>query len=283
MHYSFFIEKKMLLLYNSLGEVIKLELRNPLFKSMDRDTYEGTEAVCTIHGTFGKTIMLLLVTIVAAIGSIALLNGVFGASDSTEAEQKIVPYIGLLFGSIIVALIAGLIATFSVRLCPVFSIIYAVAEGFMLGFITGLVDLAYPGIALIAVILTFVVTFIMGILYFTGIIKVGHKFRAFIFTALLSILIGSIVIAILAAVNVPGFRDILYNPSNPIGWLIDVLVAIIAALSLCVDFDYAAQLADREADKKYEWKAAFCLTTSIIYLYLRILNLLIRIAAASKK
>ena len=59
MHYSFFIEKKMLLLYNSLGEVIKLELRNPLFKSMDRDTYEGTEAVCTIHGTFGKTIMLL--------------------------------------------------------------------------------------------------------------------------------------------------------------------------------------------------------------------------------
>ena len=260
-----------------------MELRNPLFKSMDRDTYEGTEAVCTIHGTFGKTLLLILITIAAAVGSIVLLNGLFCATSDAELEQKLMTYIGLLIGSIVVAIVAGLIATFSVRLCPVFSVIYAVAEGFMLGFITGLADLAYPGIGIIAVILTLVVTLIMGILYFTGIIKVGHKFKAFILTALIGILVGSIILAILAALNVPGMRDILYNPSNPIGWIIDILVAIIAALSLCVDFDYAAQLAERDAEKKYEWKAAFCLTTSIIYLYLRILNLLIRIAAATKK
>ena len=253
-----------------------MELRNPLFKNMDRvGDYESDEACATVHGTFGKTIILLLVTVAAAIGAIAFMYNL--------NEQNVGTFVGLLFASIIVALISGLIATFSVRLCPVFSFIYAISEGFMLGFISLLCDLAYPGVALIAVILTFVVTFVMGILYFTGIIKVGHKFKAFILTSFIAIILGSIILAILAALDVPGMKDILYNPNNPIGWVIDIFVAIIAALSLCLDFDYAARLADNGAEKKYEWKAAFCLTTSILYLYLRILELVVRIAAASKK
>ena len=257
-----------------------MELRNPLFKSMDRDTYEGSEAVCTLHGTFGKTFILLFITIASAIGAMIMLRTIAG---DKATDDYIMTFVGLLVGSVFAVLIFGIIANFSTRLCPIFSVLFSISMGFLLGAISGVVDLVYPGIALIAIILTFVVTLVMGILYFTGIIKVGHKFKAFIFSALISIFVGSIVLAILAACNVPGMRDILYNPSNPIGWVIDILVAIVAALSLCVDFDYAAQLADREAEKIYEWKAAFCLTTSIIYLYMRILNLLIRIAAASKK
>ena len=254
-----------------------MELRNPLFKNLEKDSsYVDDNTSCaTVHGTFGKTLILILVTIASAIAAIAFLYNL--------NEENVGTFIGLLFASIIVALVSGLIATFSVRLCPVFSFIYAVSEGFMLGIISALCDLAYPGVALVAVVLTFVVTLVMGILYFSGIIKVGHKFRAFILTSFIAIILGSIILAILAAVNVPGMRDILYNPSNPIGWVIDIFCALIAALSLCLDFDYAARLADSGAEKKYEWKAAFCLTTSIIYLYLRILELVVRVAAASKK
>ncbi|MCR5461437.1 MAG: Bax inhibitor-1/YccA family protein [bacterium] len=254
-----------------------MELRNPLFKNLEKDSsyIDDNTSCATVHGTFGKTLILILVTIASAIAAIAFLYNL--------NEENVGTFIGLLFASMIVALVSGLIATFSVRLCPVFSFIYAVSEGFMLGIISALCDLAYPGVALVAVVLTFVVTLIMGILYFTGIIKVGHKFKAFILTSFIAIILGSIILAILAAVNVPGMRDILYNPSNPIGWVIDVFCALIAALSLCIDFDYAARLADSGAEKKYEWKAAFCLTTSIIYLYLRILELVVRVAAASKK
>ena len=254
-----------------------MELRNPLFKNLEKDSsYVDDNTSCaTVHGTFGKTLILILVTVASAIAAIAFLYNL--------NEENVGTFIGLLFASIIVALVSGLIATFSVRLCPVFSFIYAVSEGFMLGIISALCDLAYPGVALVAIVLTFVVTLVMGILYFSGIIKVGHKFRAFILTSFIAIILGSIILAILAAVNVPGMRDILYNPSNPIGWVIDIFCALIAALSLCLDFDYAARLADSGAEKKYEWKAAFCLTTSIIYLYLRILELVVRVAAASKK
>ena len=258
-----------------------MELRNPLFKNMDSacTDYEN-ESCATIHGTFGKTIILILVTIAAAIGTIALI---YSAAKDGITEDDLGKFIGLLIGAIIVSLVAGLISTFSVRLCPIFSFIYAIAEGFLLGVISLICDLAYPGVALVAVVLTFVVTLIMGLLYFTGIIKVGHKFKAFILTAFIAIIVGSIILWILAACNVPGMRDILYDPANPIGWIIDIFCAIIAALSLCLDFDYAARLADRGAEKKYEWKAAFCLTTSIIYLYLRILELVCRAAAMAKK
>ena len=254
-----------------------MELRNPLFKNLEKDSsyVDDSVACATVHGTFGKTLILLLVTIASAIAAIAFLYNL--------NDDNVGTFVGLLFASLIVALVSGLIATFSVRLCPVFSFIYAISEGFMLGVISALMDMVYPGVALVAIVLTFVVTFVMGILYFTGIIKVGHKFRAFILTSFIAIILGSIVLAILAAVNVPGMRDILYNPSNPIGWVIDIFCALIAALSLCLDFDYAARLADSGAEKKYEWKAAFCLTTSIIYLYLRILELVVRVAAASKK
>lgn len=252
-----------------------MELRNPLFKNMDEcyDSTESRENCATIKGTFGKTLFLIGLAIASAVLAIVFMYNL--------TEDNIGTFFALLVVSLIVALVAGLIATFSVRLCPVFSIIYAVSEGFMLGVISLICDLYYPGIAITAVIATFAVTLTMGILYFTGVIKVGRKFRAFIFTAFIAIIVTSLALIIMDACGFHGIHDLLY--SSPLGWVIDIAIVLIAALSLCVDFDYAARLADSEAEKKYEWKAAFCLTTSIIYLYLRILQLLIRIAAASKK
>lgn len=257
-------------------EIIK---RNPLFKSIEKDQelagdYDRSSCA-TLHGIFGKTILLVFVAIAAAALAIGMMYNL--------TEDNIGTFAGALIASMIVAVISGLIANFSVRLCPVFSFIYAISEGFLLGVVSLLCDLLYPGVALVALVCTFVVTLIMGILYFTGLVKVGHKLRTFVFVALISLFVGSITLGILAACNVNGMRDILYDINNPIGWIIDIVLVLIATLVLLIDFDYAAQLADSEAEKKYEWKAAFALTTAIIYLYVRILEVLIRIAAASKK
>ena len=257
---------------------MKIISRNPMFRTIEKDQSYGyeRESSCTIHGIFGKTLLLLLLAVAGAAISIVMLNGV-------TDEDHLMTFVGALIGAMIVALIAGLIANFSRRLCPIFSPIYAIAEGFMLGFISLIVDIYYPGVALTAIVCTFVVTFVMGLLYFTGIVKVGHKFKTFLIVALISLILGSIILAVLAALNVPGMRDILYDVHNPIGWAIDIILVLFAALSLLIDFDYAAELADSEADKKYEWHAAHCLAVGVMYLYVRILELLIRIAAASKK
>lgn len=252
-----------------------MQLRNPLFKNMESNDYgyEGSSCV-TVHGVFGKTLFLVGVTILAAVLAIVFMYNL--------TEDNIGTFVGLLIGSIFVAFIAGLIATFSVTLCPVFSVIYALAEGFMLGVVSLIAELYYPGVAICAVIATFAVTLVMGILYFTGVIKVGHKLKAFVLTGLIALLLAGATSAILAAVGFKGMQDALYG-DTPLAWIVCIFGVLIASLSLCLDFDYAANLADGGADKKYEWKAGFVLTSSIIYLYLRLLELFIRIAAASKK
>ena len=154
--------------------------------------------------------------------------------------------------------------------------------GFMLGVISLIVELYYPGVAISALIATFGVTIVMGILYFTGVIKVNHKFKAFIIASLIGILVTSLISFALAMAGF-GQMDELLHGDGVIGWLVSIFVVIIAALSLCIDFDYAANIADMEAPKKYEWRAAFGLTVGIIYLYIRLLDLFLRIAAASKK
>ena len=255
---------------------MELFKKNPSFKSMEKgfDEEYASEKATTVHGVFGKTLFLLGLAIVGAVLAIIFLYNL--------TEDNVGTFIALLLGSLVVALIAGLIANFSLTLCPVCSMIYSVAYGFALGTISLFVELYYPGVAICAVIATFATTLVMGVLYFTGIIKVNAKFKAFIITSLIAMFLTSLIAFILAKCGFAQMENLLYG-DGIVGWIVSIFGVLIAALSLCIDFDYAANLADGEAPKKYEWKAAYCLTVGVIYLYIRLLDLFIRIAAASKK
>lgn len=255
---------------------MELFKKNPSFKSMDKgfDDDYASEKCTTVHGVFGKTLFLLGVAILGAVLAIVFCYNL--------TEENLGTFLGLLVGALILALISGLIANFSLRLCPVFSLIYSVSYGFVLGVISLIAELYYPGVAICAVIATFATTLVMGVLYFTGIIKVNAKFKAFVLTSLIAMALTSLIAFILAKCGFAQMENMLYG-DGIIGWIVSIFGVLIAALSLCIDFDYAANLADSEAPKKYEWKAAFCLTVGVIYLYIRLLDLFLRIAAASKK
>lgn len=246
-----------------------------MFKSFDKsDSYYGNEAACTLPGIFGKTLLLVLVTVLGAVAAIAFL---FRLTD-----ENIGTFLVLLFVSMITAFVSGLIARFSFTLCPVFSFIYCAAEGFLLGVISLIVDLYYGGVAITALIATIVVTITLGILYFTGIVKVGKKLKAFVITCLIGMIVLALVNIILNAAGFTGAGEVIYG-STPLGWAVSIIAVLFACALLLFDFDYCADCVDRELDKKYEWRAAFILTVGIIYLYLKILEILIKIAAASKK
>ena len=51
---------------------------------------------------------------------------------------------------------------------------------------------------------------------------------------------------------------------------------IIAAIFLVADFDGIEECVERKMDKSYEWMAAFGLAYTIIYLYFKIINLLVQ-------
>lgn len=95
---------------------------NPVFANIERSvTYENAETA-SYRGITLKTFILL---------GVAVLTG-FYAITSLPAET----FIGLLIGSIIVALIAILIASFVPTLAMPMSFVYAAAEGILLAMIT---------------------------------------------------------------------------------------------------------------------------------------------------
>jgi len=60
----------------------------------------------------------------------------------------------------------------------------------------------------------------------------------------------------------------------PIGLLLGVLVVIMAAYSLVLDFDFIQQGVRNRAPKKYEWTGVFGIMVTVIWLYLEILRML---------
>ena len=64
---------------------------------------------------------------------------------------------------------------------------------------------------------------------------------------------------------------------------ISAVMILWASFMILVDLNNMKRLVEYNADKKYEWLAAFSLVTTLIWLYLEILELLAKIALIAKK
>ena len=110
----------------------------------------------------------------------------------------------------------------------------------------------------------------MLILYKTGVIKCDEKFRSVILIATLSV-------AVIYLVDLIGhffhYAVPLINTSTNFGIAFSVVVIIIAALNLIVDFDFIERGAQNMLPKDYEWYGAFGLMVTMVWLYVEILRL----------
>jgi uncharacterized YccA/Bax inhibitor family protein len=70
---------------------------------------------------------------------------------------------------------------------------------------------------------------------------------------------------------------------GPVGIIVGLITAIIAALNLIVDFDFVEQGSRSGAPKYMEWYAAFGLTVTLIWLYTEILWLLSKARESEQK
>ena len=87
--------------------------------------------------------------------------------------------------------------------------------------------------------------------------------------------------ALLLTVAVIAAMSWLYTSGLAIG--LDVLGIVLASLFLVSDFSMIDTCVKEGYAKEYEWTAAFGLVFTVIWLYLKILELIIRIAGNSKK
>jgi uncharacterized YccA/Bax inhibitor family protein len=215
----------------------------------------------TLQGTVNKTGVLLLCVIATA----AWTWNIFMHTHSPESAMSLAMVGGI--GGFIVALVT----IFKKTWAPVTAPIYALLEGLVLGGISAMFELRFPGIAIQAVSLTFGTLAVLLLVYRSGLIPVTENFKLGVLAAT-----GGIALFYLATI-VLGFFGVHFttiNGSGPIGIGFSIFVVIIAALNLVLDFDFIENAVRAGAPKYMEWYAAFGLMVTLIWLYFEILRLL---------
>jgi uncharacterized YccA/Bax inhibitor family protein len=155
-------------------------------------------------------------------------------------------------------------------------IFYSVGMGAFLGSISKIYETFYDGIVFLALTATVAVFISMLFLYATRIIKVTEKTRSVIIIATVGIGLFYLISLILSLFNVD--VPLITGVS---GWALafSILVVIIAALNLLLDFQVIEHGVAIGAPRAYSWFAAFGLMVTIVWLYIEILRLLAILAA----
>jgi uncharacterized YccA/Bax inhibitor family protein len=236
--------------------------------ALNERAFQGERAVLgeamTLQGTVNKTGVLLI----CAVATAAWTWNLFLHSHS---PQTVMP-LALLGG--IGGLIVAMVTIFKKQWAGITAPIYALLEGLVLGSISALLEVRFPGIAIQAVSLTFGTLVILLLAYRSGLIAVTEKFRLGVIAATGGIALFYIVEIVLGFF---GIHFTAINGSGAIGIGFSVFVVIIAALNLVLDFDFIETGVRVGAPKYMEWYGAFGLMVTLIWLYFEILRLLSKI------
>jgi uncharacterized YccA/Bax inhibitor family protein len=217
----------------------------------------------TLQGTVNKTGILLILTAASAAWT--------WERFVHAGAQAVMP---LLIAGAIGGFIVALVTIFKKEWSPVTAPIYALLEGLVLGTVSAALEASAPGIAIQAVSLTFGTLVVLLVAYASRIIPVTQKFRLGVVAAT-----GGIALVYLGTL-ILGFFGVhtwsIYG-SGAIGIAFSGFVVLIAALNLVFDFDFIENATHAGVPKYMEWYAAFGLMVTLIWLYLEILRLLVKL------
>jgi len=241
-----------------------MEAGNPVLsaKAFERAQALGGERTMTVQGAINKTALLLVILLAAA-------GWTWHVYQTNPAALGGYMMAGLLGG-----LVLALITIFAKRASAITAPLYAAAEGLVLGAISILINAQYHGIVSQAVGLTAGVLGLMLFAYKTRIIQATPRFVVGVMAATGAIALVYLVSIVLSffGVQVPYLHS-----SGPVGIGISVVIVIVAALNLIIDFGFIEQAAAAGAPKYMEWYAAFGLMVTLVWLYLEILRLLAKL------
>ena len=262
---------------------------NPVLSRLSRVTERTDGDTATYAGITSKTAFFLLITLVGVVAQL-VAKVLFASAPAwqtitvydnfaltlTKPEAMIVGVIS------VVGLIAELVGIFLRKTVPVSGTIYAASQGYVISFLVFNVLSGYEYLGLEALLLTVAVVLVMSWLYTSGRIRDNKKYR----TVLLTLFVGSIAVGLFSVIGFvipftcPYVLAMLQNAGLSIA--LDVIGVVIAALFLISDFSMIEDCVELGYPKEYEWSAAFGLVFTVIWVYLKILDLLMRFAGKSK-
>ncbi len=259
------------------------DFSSPVIKKLD--SYAGffeTERA-TYKGVLSK-VLYFMALIGLGIGAFFLLHQQLassGAAVSAQAEGFVIYQTEMLafMGCIAFILVSSLVNAFKPVAIPLFGSVYAAATGYWITFISRTYAYAYGGIVIEALVLTILLIAVMSFLYFSGLVRINDKVRTVVYSAFMAMFLGSLVFAVIyfVAPNSSVVRMVSAVNNGPLGIVFAFLGVAIGCFFLLDDFDTITNVVERGLDRKYEWFAAYGLVVSVVYLYIKILQLLARL------
>jgi len=176
---------------------------------------------------------------------------------------------GLMIPAVFVALGLAIWISFSKKVRPGAVIAYALVEGVFVGTISYFFEQMYPGIVMNAVLGTLTTAGAMFTAYSMGWIRVTSRFSKVMTFALIGYAgFGLVNLIVGMFTNSAGIY------SSQFGWVAGLIGVGLAAFTLNLDFEDISQGAAQGLPREYEWRAAFGLLVTMVWLYLEILRLL---------
>lgn len=205
-------------------------------------------------------------------GVLLLLTSVtFALTWRGIQTEQISPVVG--FAGSILGFVLGLILAFTQITNPIMIGAYAICQGAALGTISVFVNARYPGIALQAVGGTMGCFLTVLWLYSMRVLRATPLFTKVIIGSLIGIAVLYGVNFIMSLFGVP-LGIVTGNSGLSIG--LSLFIVAIGALSFVIDFAAIEQAVAEGIDEKYGWRFAFGLIMGLVWLYLEILRLLMK-------
>ena len=236
---------------------------NPVYKralSQAEGAIDISYEASTDAGVARKVLFYIALVVIGAVGGIALMASnpdlVVNLLILSLATTGIFAFIGFLIPSA----------------AKFFGSIYCLGEGLLVGVVSLVFDTAAPGVVLAALLSTVVVVAMVATLYLTGLVKVTNTFLRFLLIFAISILLSMFLLWIISI-----FVEIEFNFA--ISALVSAIMIFLCILYLFYDLDMIRRIVEGGAPKKLEWYVAFGLVFTLIWLYMELLPVLVRLMA----
>lgn len=250
-----------------------MRMCNPAVRRLTKKASNGelnaTDSCATYKGVYSKAALYAFLTIAAAVITELLMLNAIKAGYVGEALLAV----GIAFGvSFIPLIIIALVIAFVPSTVKVLGFVYALMQGVLIGFTGCFVDIFYPGVAFAAFIGTIIVFLVSLFVNSVFKVRISSKFARGLMIAFFSLLFVQLIMGILSIVGVFSYTAYIW-----VQLIVSALCIIWATLMLSWDLQNIDFVVQSRADKKYEWMVAFSLVTTLIYLYVEILEFIVRL------
>lgn len=250
-----------------------MRMGNPAVRRFVKQAESGqlgaADKRATYLGVYLKAALYAGLTIIAAV-----ITELFVLHAISTGDGNALTAVGIAsFACFVPLIIISFVIVFVPSTAKVLGCIYALIQGGLLGLMATFVDMFYPGIAFAAFIGTAIVFLVAIVVNSVFKVRISSGFVRGLMVALISLVALELVMLVMSLFGVFSFRQYIWLQIG-----ISALCIIWATVMLFWDLSNIDSIVQSGADKKYEWNVAFSLVTTLIYLYIEILEMLVRFA-----